>query len=768
MSADVVFIVKTDNLHLLKTHVNKSEIHQSLQGAKNLDVGFKKLIQLDSVMNSLEIPFEYYNNKKYYCMIESNGHSYIVMESPYQLDLKKFAEYFKVDLSDKENKHVYPFQSSTYLFVKGRFAIFSDQPEFLANVEKFERNEQVEALNETFVSDSYCQVFQKKEEWSVFDLVIEPQFVQMPSHEKGKAYDTYGAFEDPEIFYFVLKDVESLEWIKSKSPFLETQKIFNNEVKLDPELTSWVKGSIVKFENQFGSYLLIRASDDVAPSAQLESATIMNLNVDMDSLEQFKVNEHVIFQFDPKMNYNELFGSATKYKWYAEISSYVIFADSKTAMTNYFANFDAGELINFDPDFSEFVRSFPSKANYFKLTKKIKDFDYPGSVDPEKLIMGESVLISDGMTFRNKGYLVTGDIVKQVEGVSVLAEFEKPFEIDKFIHVKDHIDGNHGYFLASTKGDVVFVNHEGTQKWKAKIDGRILGEPKVVDLFGNNKKQILFNTESKLYLLDIKGNNVAQFPFVIPGKASNSVSVLDYDKNNNYRFLIATQDNKLLNIGEDGLAVPGWEFTKTNGLVKGPVNHFIIDGKDYIFFSDKSNKVYMLNRRGQERIEEQIVADKQYQFFQKGKDILSTRLFSVSPQKIYTLTLDNQADSIDAEIQKPYKFIQFKDFDGDGIKEFIFISSGYVNIVNQFGLTSRQIPTPSENVSKVELIYIDGKLEKLVLFDYVKEELIMIDINGTILDGYPMSCKKYLGSFQNNKIIVNCMVDEKNVRLIQN
>ncbi|MEZ4937455.1 MAG: hypothetical protein R2799_07660 [Crocinitomicaceae bacterium] len=742
-------------------------MHGKLDGTKSLDIGFKKLLELDSVFHQLNTPFEYYNNMKFYCMIENTGHSYIVMEAPYQIDLDKFGKLLNVDLKSKVDQHIYSFHKQM-VFVMGRFAVFSDQIEFLKQIEQLKRVPELDELDQTFISDAYCQVFEKKDQWQVFDLLVERTFVQLPSVKKGVEYESYGNFEDRELLYYVPKDVKNLEWIKSKSPFLEIQKIYQNEVQLQPELTSWVLGSIAKFENSNGSYLIIRASDQIGPAGQLESATVSHLNIDNDSLEHFKVNEHIVYQFDPAHNYNEVFGSDTKYKWYSELSSFVIFADSRTAMTNYFAQFDQGELINFDPSFSAFMQSFPSKANYLRLTKGQAQIDYPGSVNPENVLVANSILISDGLTFKNRGFYLFGNVAESIVGTSNLLEFPKPFEVDRFVPIRDHLDGGVSYLLASANGEIVFVDKDGNEKWKAKVDGRILGVPQVIDLFGNNKKQFIFNTETKLYLLDIKGNNVEKFPFTIPGKASNAVSVLDYDKNNNYRFLIATQDKKILNIGEEGLPVEGWEFKQTDGLVKGEINHFIISGKDYIFFSDASGKIFMLNRRGQERIEEQITTKKQYQYFQKGTDILSTRLFSVTPSKIYTLTLDNHADSLDLEIEKPYKFIEFKDFDGDGLKEFIFISSGYINIINQFGLISRQIPSPSSNVSKVELIYQQGKLVNLVLFDYVKEELSMLDINGSQVEGFPVSCKKYLGSFQKDKNIVNCIVDEKNIRLVQN
>ena len=42
--------------------------------------------------------------------------------------------------------------------------------------------------------------------------------------------------------------------------------------------------------------------------------------------------------------------------------------------------------------------------------------------------------------------------------------------------------------------------------------------------------------------------------------ATNSVSVLDYDKNKDYRFLIAGNDNKIHNYNVLGKGVSGWIY----------------------------------------------------------------------------------------------------------------------------------------------------------------------------------------------------------------
>ena len=69
---------------------------------------------------------------------------------------------------------------------------------------------------------------------------------------------------------------------------------------------------------------------------------------------------------------------------------------------------------------------------------------------------------------------------------------------------------------------------------------------------------MVFNTKSKLHVIDILGNEIERFPIKFNYLASNPVSIFDYDNNKDYRFLIAGDDNKIHNYNISGTQVTGW------------------------------------------------------------------------------------------------------------------------------------------------------------------------------------------------------------------
>jgi len=152
-------------------------------------------------------------------------------------------------------------------------------------------------------------------------------------------------------------------------------------------------------------------------------------------------------------------------------------------------------------------------------------------------------------------------------------------------------DGAHNLYLIDAKGQVL---------WKRKLNGPILGEITQIDMFKNNKLQLVFNTAEMLYLIDRNGKDVAPFPVKLPQNATAPMAAVDYDKNRNYRLLIPCGKN-LYNYTIDGKQVKGWDFTKAKSdLVEQP-KHAVIGSKDFIYTIDAAGSVYVLNRKGQIR-----------------------------------------------------------------------------------------------------------------------------------------------------------------------
>jgi hypothetical protein len=170
-----------------------------------------------------------------------------------------------------------------------------------------------------------------------------------------------------------------------------------------------------------------------------------------------------------------------------------------------------------------------------------------------------------------------------------------PYSLD------NHRTGTKDIIVQDTNNIIYLISAGGKIKWSKKIEEKIIGKINQVDAYNNNKYQMIFNTNSKLHIIDILGNEIDGFPVTFSFSATNSVAILDYDNNNDYRFLIAGDDYKIHNYSIDGLGVNGWTFPKMESKVKRPVSYFAINGLDYLMTTDESGTIKLFNRRGIER-----------------------------------------------------------------------------------------------------------------------------------------------------------------------
>ena len=154
-------------------------------------------------------------------------------------------------------------------------------------------------------------------------------------------------------------------------------------------------------------------------------------------------------------------------------------------------------------------------------------------------------------------------------------------------------DNNNVLYLISSTGKIL---------WKKQIPLPIKGKIYQIDRFKNNKLQLLFNTDEKMYLIDRNGNFVEPYPVKLPEKASGALQVVDYDKNRNYRILVPCFDNFVYNYNADGEKVKGWKFEKQVSPVVKIYPHFAIDGKDYLTFVTQDGSVLITARNGKQRV----------------------------------------------------------------------------------------------------------------------------------------------------------------------
>ncbi|MDA8571122.1 hypothetical protein N9K91_04360 [Schleiferiaceae bacterium] len=167
--------------------------------------------------------------------------------------------------------------------------------------------------------------------------------------------------------------------------------------------------------------------------------------------------------------------------------------------------------------------------------------------------------------------------------------------------VKNHRTGKNDIIVQDDQNILYWVSSDGTIQWKKPLNESISGMVHQVDLFKNQKYQLVFTTRTQIHCIDLLGRDVENYPIKLPENTNLGLSVLDYDKNRNYRFLVPA-GSKLYNFSSEGNIIQGWKINAAaeEKLTQRPFL-FQKNGKDYIITST-SQKVLILNRRGEVRI----------------------------------------------------------------------------------------------------------------------------------------------------------------------
>lgn len=148
-------------------------------------------------------------------------------------------------------------------------------------------------------------------------------------------------------------------------------------------------------------------------------------------------------------------------------------------------------------------------------------------------------------------------------------------------------------YLKDTKGNLI---------WSKALDDPIIGKISSIDIYQNQRIQMVFATKNKIHIIDKNGNDVKPFPLKFRKDITQGLSVFDYDKNGKYRFT-AVFDDDIKMYDKTGKQVKGFKFKKTKSSIIYPAKHIRMGNKDYILAQEESGKLHILNRRGRTRID---------------------------------------------------------------------------------------------------------------------------------------------------------------------
>ena len=436
---------------------------------------------------------------------------------------------------------------------------------------------------------------------------------------------------------------------------------------------------------------------------------------ELNEIENFKNIKKINLGLDLKTLINS-FDKEISSVYAALIDNSLVITQSVSQIKKIINSNAIKDNLNSNSKYLNYKNQKSKKNSFFWVNNNLNTLDsndYP--------FIGFSGVINDNIALLDFDY---SKLNQSKEANDIYTEFFLTFD-DEIISnptwLKNHINNQYDFTFQDSENYLFYYSNKGNEYWKKKIPKKIIGDIKQIDIYKNGRLQIIFRTEDKFYVLDRNGNEVKELSFEIDSGENNiPISIFDYEKNRNYRFLV-TNDNIIEMFDSRGKKVSGFKpNTFESSIIKSPV-HIRIDGKDFIIVQLENGILKILDRRGRDRIN----IDEKIQFSENS---------IYSYMKTFTTT-DNQGNLIQV------------DLDGKLSKKNLNISSD-----NLIDIKNNNLVHISENILSVKGININlpfGRYSKPKIFnessrmligisDFSENNIYLYEDNGELIKGFPL------------------------------
>jgi len=503
-----------------------------------------------------------------------------------------------------------------------------------------------------------------------FKLYFNKNIKQKENEGKYKTY-----ISDAETF----KNTYGVDWEADIADFIDSEIGYATVYDTQSE-TSVHNFLILRFKS-------IEKLNDISKLLTLNSKNFLNNKPDTTAYRDYKFG-----YFDTPEIFNTILGTSfniNALNMHCIIDNYMIMGASRTSLIHIINAVVFNRNLNNSSSYNNFSNLLSSKANIFLyfntqhsldlvktyLNKNISDNI---STYSENINRFQSFAIqiseSNGLFYNNISVNFSPDIIE--EESSALWETELAYNAsDKVYTVLNHNDNTSEVIIVDEHNSIYLIDKTGTILWKTDINEKILSNIIQIDFYNNGKLQYIFNTGSQIYLIDRTGKNVAHFPVKLKNKATNGISIFDYDNNKNYRIFLANDKNEIINLDKNAEKVSGWKMYKTLNTINTPIQFIRLLGKDFILTTDTDGKIYILDRKGDIRIKtDKNIEKSQNKIYplitadNKGKFVTTNK-----NGKIIHIDFNGKTEETHINDFSENHYFIFEDINNNTIKEYIFI-----------------------------------------------------------------------------------------------
>jgi hypothetical protein len=436
-------------------------------------------------------------------------------------------------------------------------------------------------------------------------------------------------------------EITPLGAIGTASLSYDNWEVFKNNLaeyrKIDPSKFSIEKEELLGTFQEI-SLISIAEGDAVAATSSDPESTNLALSSEQEVSKNFR--QVAIYELGDD-GFKNAFAKAyaeilllPKVNYYCNLDTFYLFAEKQESLENIIANYQNkatySSIEAYQNTASQMSRassllylSSTSKIDYEKLVsqkeaKKMKAISTKGyPFAAVQLVQDKGFMHVQGVLNKNENPLQKG-AVAQIASTKLDEVIILPPKL-----VKNHRTKGMDIVLQDEANNLYLLSNSGKILWKKVLDSPILGEIQQLDLYRNGRLQLAFATENTFYILDRNGREVAPFPIKFTEEITQPLSIFDYDKNRNYRFVI-TQSDQVTMYDKAGKKVTGFTFNKALDEIVLPPQHLRIGNKDYITIAEKNGSLNILSRTGKPRIKvSEKVNLSETQLHKKGSNFIT-------------------------------------------------------------------------------------------------------------------------------------------------
>ena len=263
--------------------------------------------------------------------------------------------------------------------------------------------------------------------------------------------------------------------------------------------------------------------------------------------------------------------------------------------------------------------------------------------------------------------------VRASDGVEVLSENSNAEPLDARRNLlgtaRNHRTGESMDLV--WEGQHVIAITDGNPVWEWSVETDVAPQIWELDLYRNGKFQVAIGAGKQFDVVDVLGRQVRGFPKSWSNGFS-AFAVFDYDRNRQYRILLATPSGELFNFRKEGERTPGWKFKAQSGRHIVALSHLRVGPKDYIFAGQNDGSMRFLKRTGEDRFQSEVVLPiAQTPAFRLGKDIESSTVLYIDKDGWLQEQVLGTEEFTGLSRMTRGRSVQVADLTGDGIPEVV-------------------------------------------------------------------------------------------------